>query len=491
MPPKMQKRFTLKAKKAGRKAAKKMLAKVIRPKVTFKKGIKKFQRVKKKRSYLTQNTPLIVSRREPLGQINGHTNEYSTRLVEYITPNNPRLFPWLSTLAAHYQYFKFIELKFEFVSTVGSFGGATNNAIGETILARLSNVADPVPETLIQLEQYTPMSRKKTNKTNILNIDVKNRNLGGLPLREYYTSTAVEQWRLNDHNIGLIIAAVSGQPMSNTKIGEMFVHYKIALMKPQPVENNPQTFHAVSEIMVQTPGYGQLAPLRYAKIDSRSSDYSQWSITGENTVHFPSYVANGTYMVVFNQFAYNLTTNTDGNGMWHSETADDEARVTQWSSLVHRACFGWTGSGTRFQNQYASGSPSYIEGITPAPNHVRRSGKVMVFIVEITGARAQFTINGQKLVSLPSGNWVGWDLYIQQLAFDPSTMDYPVNEIVGTETLLQRQQKQIDELRSLINKNIIFSGNTTEAEEEKEENPLSNSTISTLSEVVRQLKMSK
>jgi len=168
-------------------------------------------------------------------------------------PINPGLassFPWLSQIAAAYEFYRFKHLSFEYRTTSGEVVSGTNPALGKVIMATDYDVLDSPFTTKQQMENYEGNANGPPYQKIIRHVvNVEGRRMGQvLPYRERYVRSGAvpsssPQGGAGDphaYDIGLFQLGTAGMPAANP-IGELWVCYAIDLIKPKtqtPVGQN-------------------------------------------------------------------------------------------------------------------------------------------------------------------------------------------------------------------------------------------------------------
>jgi len=94
----------------------------------------------------------IPYREECLGAVS--TAVAFTNTTYILNAANSSTFPWLSAIAAKYEYYRFSRLSFKFVSSSADAVGSTNTALGTIIMNVNYDVLDTAFGSQIQMEDY-------------------------------------------------------------------------------------------------------------------------------------------------------------------------------------------------------------------------------------------------------------------------------------------------------------------------------------------------
>lgn len=155
-----------------------------------------------------------------------------------INPANATTFPWLSTIAAKFEKYKFNKLMFKLVSSSADAVGSTNTALGTVILNTNYDVLDSAFATQTQMEDYGGAAEDKPAEHQTHSVDCKGRR-GGFDgyrfnLPSAGTSSGSVSYPTNssahDYDLGLFQIATVGQQAAST-IGRLYVCYQVDLMR--------------------------------------------------------------------------------------------------------------------------------------------------------------------------------------------------------------------------------------------------------------------
>jgi len=170
-----------------------------------------------------------LSNREYLGDISSTVAFADTSFA--INPGLATSFPWLSSVAANFQQYKFHGLLYEFVSTSANALNSTNTALGTVIMSTQYNAMRAAFTSKLEMEQYEFACSGKPAE-NLLHpvecspnervIDFGYVRDGAVPSGE------VKQF----YDLGLFQIATVGMQAAAV-IGELWVTYDIELLKPR------------------------------------------------------------------------------------------------------------------------------------------------------------------------------------------------------------------------------------------------------------------
>lgn len=166
-----------------------------------------------------------ISHSEYVGDITGSTG---FSLSSYkLNPTNATIFPWLANQATCYQEFEIEGMIVEFRSTSAAALNSTNTALGTVILGCNYDVDAPTFTNKFQMENFEGSISASPNHNIYYGIECKRSKTVESKL---YTNISSDDDRLSFLG-NLQIATVGMQAAA--VIGEMWVHYKVRLMKPK------------------------------------------------------------------------------------------------------------------------------------------------------------------------------------------------------------------------------------------------------------------
>jgi len=183
---------------------------------------------------------IIIRHREYVADIVSIGNQFSLvaniQLNPGLAPEDGGAFPWLSGIARHFQQYRFEGLVWQFVSTSGTYGGASQ-ALGEVIFSTNYNVSAPPPvnkqEMLSQIFSTSKVPAAdfehpvETNpKDTVLNGKLYVR---GGPLEPDVDPRFYDMAETNIATQGQTVAI----PGDTVTLGELWITYQCSLSKPQ------------------------------------------------------------------------------------------------------------------------------------------------------------------------------------------------------------------------------------------------------------------
>jgi len=149
-----------------------------------------------------------------------------------INPTISETFPWLSSIGECYEQYVVQGMVFEFKSTSATAVSSTNTAMGTVVLATQYNSLSPEFTSKQQMENYE-FSQSTVPSNSVLHpieCDPSQTQCGGI-FNMYIPGGESGDVRLYD--LGRFSIATVGMQAANTVIGELWVSYKICLLKPR------------------------------------------------------------------------------------------------------------------------------------------------------------------------------------------------------------------------------------------------------------------
>jgi len=210
---------------------------------------------------------IVLSHREMVTDVLGSQRFNSN--VYLIDPTVASTFPYLANVAINFEQFEFLGLVFCYNPTSGNSVASSNTALGTVIMATEYDVSKPVFGSKTEMESYEYCTSCVPSEPMLHPIecnpklDVLNSRYVGGPARQFKyplstlpaisnvdSESAQLSLAANLQTLGRLQLATVGQQVDNSDLGELWVSYKIKLMKPRL----PQTglwsgiFHAGSTV---------------------------------------------------------------------------------------------------------------------------------------------------------------------------------------------------------------------------------------------------
>jgi len=178
---------------------------------------------------------ICITNREYIGDIFGPTTTGTFDVTSF--PLNPGLeqsFPWLSQLAANYEEYEFIQLVFDFKSSIQDVNSA-NGQVGTIISATNYNASQGVFTDKPSMSAYYGSASGKTTDDFNHGVECDPSKLSGAAGHYVRTNPVLVGEDLKGYDHGTFQLATHNIPtaMLNGTLGELFVYYKVMLRKPK------------------------------------------------------------------------------------------------------------------------------------------------------------------------------------------------------------------------------------------------------------------
>jgi hypothetical protein len=178
----------------------------------------------------------IVCHREYLGDVTGTT--LFNNLSYPLNPGMSQTFPWLATIAAGYQQYRFHGLVFEFKSVITDF--VTNGQPGVVVLATDYN-SDLSPYiNRVQAENSEFATSSKPTQSFVHMIECKS-DEQAMKLYNVRSGPVGSNQDLRLYDLGLSQLITQGNPTGSPILGELWVTYCVEFFKPILQTVNTQT----------------------------------------------------------------------------------------------------------------------------------------------------------------------------------------------------------------------------------------------------------
>nr|UHS71594.1 MAG: putative RNA-dependent RNA polymerase [Barnaviridae sp.] len=221
----------------------------------------------------------IVCHREYLGDIVGST---AFKNVSYpLNPGMSTTFPWLSTVAANYQQYKFHGLVFEFKSLVTDF--VTNGTPGVVVMTTNYNADQPPFVSRQEAENAEFAASCKPTQDIMHMIECKGDNTAN-KLYNVRTGSVPASQDLRLYDYGQTQFISQANPSNSLVLGELYVSYCVEFFKPVlDLENNTTTaqgFHAYRTSCTSASPFGSASTFTSGSISGSVSSNGNVTFTG-------------------------------------------------------------------------------------------------------------------------------------------------------------------------------------------------------------------
>lgn len=147
-----------------------------------------------------------------------------------LNPGDPSTFPWLSAIAGNYEEYELLGVVFEFISTSGDSVGSTTTSLGTVILATQYDPTKPSFDTKQGMENHFFSQSSKPSNSILHAIECKK---SQTPVKTLYIRSGDNDADLRWTDFGNFYIATVGMQAPAVNLGELWVSYKVKLMKPR------------------------------------------------------------------------------------------------------------------------------------------------------------------------------------------------------------------------------------------------------------------
>lgn len=148
-----------------------------------------------------------------------------------LQPGDASTFPWLASIAANYEEYDIQGMVFAYVATSGESVASTNTALGTVILATEYDPTKPDFANKQAMENYSFATSSKPSSNQLHAVECAKVRT---PVKQLYIrhgTTVGNDIRWSD--FGNFYIATVGCPAVGTTLGELWVTYKVKLIKPR------------------------------------------------------------------------------------------------------------------------------------------------------------------------------------------------------------------------------------------------------------------
>jgi len=178
---------------------------------------------------------ICISNREYVGDIFAPATSGIFSVTPFpLNPGLEQTFPWLSQLACNYEEFEFIQLVFEFVSSIQDVN-SSNGQVGTIITATNYNASQPNFTDKPQMAAYYGSVSGRTTDDQTHGVECDPNKLSGSAGSYIRTNPVLTGEDLKAYDHGIFQLATHNIPtaMLNGTLGELYVNYKVMLRKPK------------------------------------------------------------------------------------------------------------------------------------------------------------------------------------------------------------------------------------------------------------------
>lgn len=181
----------------------------------------------------TNSNGFIVSHREYIYDITTAPVAGAFKLdIHTLNPGNSQLFEYLAQIACNYEQYSLEGIIFTYRATSADSSNSTNIALGTVIMGADYNVLVPAPTSKAELtaKQYSMSCKPSEDMTFPIEC------APGTSMSTIYcirTGNVEENADLRLYDFANVYVATSGYQGTNVVIGELWVSYQVALLKPR------------------------------------------------------------------------------------------------------------------------------------------------------------------------------------------------------------------------------------------------------------------
>lgn len=257
------------------------------------------------------NDSVVVCHREYIQDVISGAGAPSafTATVLPLNPGYQPTFPWLATIAANYEEYEIQGMVFEYVSTSGASVASANTALGTVIMATEYDPTKPAFSNKQAMENYSFATSSRPSENFSHAIECKKTRTPSALLYVRTGSNTGSDLRWTD--FGNFTIATIGTQAATTTLGELWVTYKVKLLKPRL----PITLGLAGQVPsthIYRTGSASATPLGTAT--TRVSGPTAVTVTGTSLVWFAEPLTKWTVTVCISA-ATSTTSLTTGGGL--------------------------------------------------------------------------------------------------------------------------------------------------------------------------------
>lgn len=234
-----------------------------------------------------QSGGVIVTHREYIKDIAG-TVPFTVEAFG-VNPGDPGSFPWLSNMASQFENYRWLNCRFEFISTSGESLAGANTSLGTVVMATQYNSLNPPFVAKDTMENYDGAVATKPSVSCAHTVQHWNNPFTVLYVRPF-NKLPDGFGNLLQYDVGQFYLATSGQAAGVTTIGELWVSYSVMLFKPRlnPFFNNTNPYYSLFNLAPRSIGAAAVVatPFLYATAVADYLGVSFDLVTGL-TCHLP------------------------------------------------------------------------------------------------------------------------------------------------------------------------------------------------------------
>jgi hypothetical protein len=191
-----------------------------------------------------ENQTVVIRHREYLGEIRS-TQNFAVNNSYPLNPGSSVTFPWLSTIAASFQEYRFRGVVFHYIPTSGSAVSGTSPSLGSVMLQTSYRATDVPPSSKVEmLNEYCA--------NEVVPSDAMAHPIECAPLENPFNILYVRTGQVPTgdtklmYDLGVTHLCTSGQLANGNVIGDLWVTYEVELKKPLVSSNATSQYQSGS-----------------------------------------------------------------------------------------------------------------------------------------------------------------------------------------------------------------------------------------------------
>lgn len=174
----------------------------------------------------------VIRHREYIGDIFSSATPGAFNMQSFeLNPGVTRTFPWLASLANHFQEYEFQGLVFDYKSTSGDALNSTNTQLGTVAMATLYNAGEPDFQDLSEMMNSEYSIEGKSSQSMLAPIECARALNSQTHLYVRSAPTAANQ-DIRWFDLGKFFVATQNVQGASVRLGQLFVTYQVELFKP-------------------------------------------------------------------------------------------------------------------------------------------------------------------------------------------------------------------------------------------------------------------
>jgi hypothetical protein len=244
----------------------------------------------------THPNSVVIRDREYLGDVISSNTASTFSLQSYnLNPGLESTFPKLSQIAANYEEYVIEGMIFEFRSGSGDALTSTNTALGFVVMATTYNASSPPFASKAEMESTVFVDSHKPSVDLIHPIECDPRQTVTSQL--YVRAGSVPGQDIKTYDHGIFQIATTGVQGTSVNLGELWVSYQVALLKPR-LFSALGNYNEYLRYNCNT-GFANATPLGSAPAIISGSTMTPAYPSAGQTVYFPFSSAPQTYLVTY------------------------------------------------------------------------------------------------------------------------------------------------------------------------------------------------